>query len=206
MKKSVVLSWCFWTATTLGLRAQANEDVIVQAFSEAYAMEAVGNYPQAIASLKKVYDPKSYELNVHLGWVHHLTGNHNESIKYYQKCLDLRPLSIEARMALVEPAAELGNWDQVLAQYAKILEIDPQHSVANYRSGLIYYNRADYKTAERFFEKVINLYPFDYHALLYQGWTKYFLGKTSEAKTLFLHVRMYSPDDASAKEGLSLIK
>jgi tetratricopeptide (TPR) repeat protein len=206
MKKCIFLLLAGFLAFTAEMKAQNNEEAIIRAFSEAYGHEAAGQYQQAIEALKKVYDPKSYELNVHLGWLHFSIGSHNESIKYYQKCLDIHPLSIEARMAYVEPAAQLGNWDQVLAQYAKILEVDPMHSVANYRTGLIYYNRADYKTAEKYFEKVINLYPFDYHALLYQAWTKYQLGKTSDAKILFQRVRMYSPEDASAKEGLLLIK
>lgn len=188
------------------VRAQAQSEALVKAFSEAYAQEAIGNYAKAIEGLKKSYDAKSYELNLHLGWLYFLTGNHNESVNYYQKCLDLRPMSIEARLAYVQPVAELGNWDQVLAQYAKILEIDPQNSLVNYRTGLIYYNRTDYKTAEKYFEKVINLYPFDYYSLLYQGWTKYFLNKPVEAKALFQRVLMYSPEDASAKEGLGMIK
>jgi Flp pilus assembly protein TadD len=38
------------------------------------------------------------------------------------------------------------------------------------------------------------------------AWTNYKLGKYREAKLLFQKVLLLSPDDASAKEGLNLIK
>ena len=66
--------------------------------------------------------------------------------------------------------------------------------------------RKDYKQAYIFFEKVVNLYPFDYQSLLMLGWTNYRLGKPREAKILFNKALLYSPGDASAKEGLALVK
>jgi len=38
------------------------------------------------------------------------------------------------------------------------------------------------------------------------GWTSYFLGNYPQAKVLFNKALLYSPGDASAKEGLKLIK
>jgi hypothetical protein len=38
------------------------------------------------------------------------------------------------------------------------------------------------------------------------AWTNLKLGKTREAKILFNKTLLYNPDDASAKEGLGLIK
>jgi hypothetical protein len=53
---------------------------------------------------------------------------------------------------------------------------------------------------------VVDLYPFGYDGLLMLGWTSYFLGNYPQAKVLFNKVLLYSPGDASAKEGLQLIK
>ena len=90
--------------------------------------------------------------------------------------------------------------------YNKILEIDPQNTLTNYRLGLIYYNRQNYEKADTYLEKVINLHPFDYDSMLLLAWNKLALQKFREAKVLFNKVLMYSPDDESAKEGLRLIK
>ena len=116
------------------------------------------------------------------------------------------PMAIEPKLGYVYPAAALGEWDKVLTKYHEILKIDPNHSSVNYKTGLIYYGKKDYKTADKYFEKVVNLYPFDYSGLLYLAWTKYFLGDTQKAKALFNKVLLYAPDDKSALEGLGLIQ
>jgi len=42
--------------------------------------------------------------------------------------------------------------------------------------------------------------------MLMNGWTRYFMGQKDEAKTLFERVLRYTPQDASALEGLGLIQ
>ena len=72
--------------------------------------------------------------------------------------------------------------------------------------GLIYYGKEDFTTAFKYFEKVVNLYPFDYDSLIMFAWTNFKLGKYREAKVLFNKALMNKPNDSSALEGLSLIK
>ncbi|MBK7410471.1 MAG: tetratricopeptide repeat protein [Saprospirales bacterium] len=183
-----------------------NQSALQKAFSESYTYEADGNYTKAIQSLKEVYVEKSYETNLRLGWLHYYAGLFTESATYYQQAINLLPMSIEARLGYALPASALGHWDAILNKYKEILEIDPNHSLTNYRIGSIYYGRQDYSNAERHIQKVVNLYPFDYDSLLLLAWTKYSLGKSNEAKVLFQKVLLYDPEDESAKEGLGLIK
>ena len=68
--------------------------------------------------------------------------------------------------------------------YNKILEVNPQNTVALYRLGLVYYGRKDYNKAYPLFKKVVDFYPFGYDGLLMLGWTSYFLGKNNDAKIL----------------------
>lgn len=90
--------------------------------------------------------------------------------------------------------------------YKKILDIDPMNSKVNYALGNIYYYRKNFALAEKYYDLVVAMYPFDYYSNLMAGWTKYFLGKSNEAKTLFNTVLIISPTDKSAQEGLALIK
>jgi tetratricopeptide (TPR) repeat protein len=179
---------------------------LMAAFSESYVREKAGKYQEAAAALKTYYDAGSYEINLRLGWLTYLQGQFMESLGYYNRATELMPYAIEPRLGLVLPASSLGNWDLVISQYNKILEIDPNNTVTLYRLGLIYYDKKDYKQASQYFGKVVNLYPFDYQSVLMLGWTNYRLGKTREAKILFNKALLYSPDDASAREGLALIK
>lgn len=180
--------------------------VLQDAFVSSYASESKSDFTQAIDVLKKVYDAQSYEINVRLGWLNYNAGNHNESVMYYLRAIQLKPYSIEARLGYALPASAMGNWNQVLAKYFEILKIDENNYIANYRIGLIYYNRKDYAAAYKNFEKLANMYPFDYDATHMYAWSNFRLGKLREAKILFNKTLLIKPGDASAVEGLGLIK
>ena len=176
------------------------------AFRTSYALEKSGDYNGAVNTLKSVYDDSSYEINLRLGWLSFKSGDFKQSETYYRKAISLRPYGIEARLGLVYPLSSMGNWTQATAVFEEILAIDANNAIANYRYGVMAYGREDYSKADKLFSKVVNIYPFDYDSLLMLAWTKYKLGNFLEAKALFQKVLLYSPDDASALEGLSLIR
>lgn len=208
-KKLLLLAFVIAVVSQIGamknLDAGPNGD-LQKAFKESYAFEAKGQYSNAIDVLKNVYDEKIYELNLRIGWLYYLNKQHDESVFYYQKAIDLMPYCIEAKFGIVNPLAIQEKWDKVAEQYVAILSIDPQNSLANYRLGLSYYYKADYTNAYKYFEKVVNLYPFDYSSVLMYAWANFQLGKKSEAELLFNKVLLMNPDDASALEGLGLLK
>lgn len=193
------------TTMSVNLAAQDFAKLSV-AFTESYAKEKEGKYADAAKPLKAMYDEKSYEVNLRLGWLTYLQGQFSESVGYYSKAIELMPYAIEPRLGIVLPASAMGNWGTVVEQYNKILSIDPNNTLVLYRMGMISYENKDFKKAYTYFEKVVNLYPFDYYSVLMLGWTNYQLGKTKEAKILFQKALLYDPTSASAKEGLSLIK
>ena len=194
------------TIIALPTFAQVNQEALQEAFSKSYVHEKSGDFSAAMDELKKVFDESSYEINLRLGWLNYNAGLFDEAIIFYSTAQKLKPYSEEARFGLILPKAALGQWDNVIAIYDEILEINPQNTVALYRLGLIYYGRKDYIKAEPLFKKVVDLYPFGYDGLLMLGWTSYFLGNYNQAKVLFNKVNLYNPNDASANEGLKLIK
>jgi tetratricopeptide (TPR) repeat protein len=183
-----------------------SQSTIQAAFVKSYESEKAGNYSSAITSLKAVYKADSYILNIRLGWLHYLAKQYNESIKYYEKSISLKPYAIEARFGCVKPLSATESWEKVKTNYVEILKIDPQNTVANYWLGVIYYNRKDYVNATKLFEKVVNLYPLDYDSVIMLAWSKLNTGKSADAKVLFNHALILRPDDASALSGLKLIK
>jgi tetratricopeptide (TPR) repeat protein len=179
---------------------------IFEAFKNSYAMEKSGDYKKAGDLIKAVYKADFYEMNVRLGWVQYNAGLFDESAAYYQSALKLKPYSEEAKFGLIYPKAAQGKWEEVINIYNKILEVNPKSTTANYRLGLIYYGQNNYEKALSYFEKVLDLYPFDYDSLLMAAWSDYFLGKKREAEVLFKKVLLYNPGDASATDGLGLLK
>jgi len=187
------------------LSAQSNE-TIISAFEKSYKQEKSGEYKKAAETLKKVYSDDSYELNLRIGWLLYNAGLFDESGAHYQKAVNLSPYAIEAKFGLIYPKTAKGKWAEVENIYTKILEIAPKNTIANYRIGLLYYGQKNYVKAMNHFSMVVDLYPFDYDALLMSGWTAYFLGKKRDAEVYFNKALFARPVDKSALEGLSYLK
>ncbi len=193
-----------------GINAQKESSVpyddLQNAFKLSYKYESEGNFPAAIDALKKVYLSNNYEINLRLGWLCYLNKKYSESMDYYKIAMNLMPYAIEAKLGYTYPLSAIEDWSKVADTYIEILKIDPNNTIVLYRLGLIYYYRPDYQKAYECFEKIVNLYPFDYYSNLMLAWTSYQLGKGKEAEILFKKVLLISPDDSSALEGLNLLK
>lgn len=191
---------------TYGYSYAQDKSALPKAFSESYTYEEKAEYSKAIEAIKKLYSTDSYEMNLRLGWLYYEAKNYKESLIYYSRAIQILPLSVEAKLGYAYPAYALGNKDAVIGKYKEILEIDPNNYYGNYRLGLLYYENKDFSNARKHFDKVINLYPFDYDILIMSAWTYYYLSKPREAKVLFNKALLNRPGDSSATEGLSLIK
>jgi tetratricopeptide (TPR) repeat protein len=184
----------------------AAQDKVQEAFKNSFTSESDGKYSQAINQIKKVYDADSYEINIRLAWLSYEAGQYTESVSYYSKCIKLKPLSVEALLGLTYPASAIGNWEQVIDAYSKVLKIDENNYSANLRMGQIYLNRQEYKKADEYFQVLLNMYPFTYDVVLNTAWNNYYMGKFREAKVLFEKVMWLNPGDSSAQTGLDSIK
>lgn len=205
MKKQILLSLAILLLIGMNKVSAQNINNIIKAFETSYILEKEGNNTDAIKELKSVYMENSYELNLRLGWLDYMAGSYTESVTFYNKALALMPYSEEARFGLILPKLALGKTDEVISIYKEILKNSPNQSQANYRLGLIYYEKKDYLTAYTYFNKVVQLYPFDYSSVLMLAWTQLKLGKNREATVLFQKALMFSPNDPSALEGLKWV-
>jgi tetratricopeptide (TPR) repeat protein len=184
----------------LPTRSQAQAD-LPAAFATSYAAETKGDYADAIAPLRAVYSG-TYEQNLRLGWLYFLSKNYTTSATYYQKAVEQRPYAIEPKFGLIKPLNALAQVEKMLGIYESILKIDAQNTQANYWVGVIYLNRKVYDKAARYFERVVNLYPFDYDTNISLAWTYYNLGKKAEARALYNKVLLIRPGDTNALAGL----
>jgi tetratricopeptide (TPR) repeat protein len=187
------------------LNAQTDSKILT-AFAESYKAELSSNYTVAVSEIRSVYLADNYPMNVRLGWLLLLAKQYTESVNYYDKAIKLKPYGIEARFGMIKSLNALESWDKVKEQYEAILKIDDQNTTALYWLGVLMYNRKDYDIASRNFEKIVNLYPMDYGSVIMLAWTKYYLGKKEDAKILFNHALLLSPNDTSATSGLNLLK
>jgi tetratricopeptide (TPR) repeat protein len=191
----------------LALTINAQPPIDLQtAFSKSYLYEEQEDYSAAINELTGHYDASSYEINVRLGYLSYYAGDYVGSLKYYKIAMDLMPYSIEAKFGCALPLSAIGDWNEVVKLYQAILTTDPQNSIANYRLGVIYYERAEFPTAMKFTEKVVNMYPYDYDSVILLAWINLKMEDYRKAKILFNKSLLISPGNSSAIEGLELIQ
>ncbi|MDH4473134.1 MAG: tetratricopeptide repeat protein [Fluviicola sp.] len=195
---------CFFVGTNSSF-AQTQEE-LQAAFTKSYKLEQEKKFGDAIKELLAIYKESSYEINLRIGWLYYAMASYDKSISYYKKAIQLMPVATEPLWGVVGPYSAKEDWINVEKTYKSILKLDPKNSIANYHMGSIYYYRKNYTIAKKYYDVSLNLNPFDYNILLMSGWTNYFLGNMSEAKVLFNKVLLNHPGDASATEGLSLIK
>ena len=200
--KPILMTSIFCLATFFVL----GQTIEQKAFAQSYIYEKEEQYVKAIQAIESVLYDKSYAHNLRLAWLHYLQSNFQKSKTYYQTAARIMPLSIEARLGIVYPLSAMDNWGEVVEIYKEILKIDPQNTMVNYRLGSIFYAQEQYDKAFGYLEKVVNLYPFDYDGLILFSWCSLKLSKLKEAKSLFQTVLLLSPEDISAREGLTLIK
>ena len=193
---------------SIGRYASFSQDLsqLQDALSASYKYEYKTDYAKAIEELKKVYVADNYYLNLRLGWLNYWAGKYNESVTYYQQAIKLMPNSVEAKLGLTYPTSAMGNTEKLKTIYNEVLALDDKNTTANYNLGFVFYNKKDYDSALKYFEKVVNSFPFDYNSMIMYGWTKYKLGKLQEAKTIFNKILLINPYDTSAIEGLGFIK
>lgn len=203
-----ILTKCFLVLTLLSFSYVYAQDNKAQqiAFENSYLNENKKDYEAGIKAIKSVYSESSYPMNLRLGWLYYLSENYSASINYYKKAIAIMPAAEEPYWGLINSQTALEKWVDVEKSYLAILKLDPKNKTANYQLGLIYYYRKNYTAAKKYFDVALNLFPFDYDALLMSAWTNYFLGKSSEAKVLFNRVLLQYRTDSSALQGLSLIK
>jgi len=199
----LIIAFVYFSSLT---QAQTNQFTVSEAFSKSYANENKKEYQQAINDLMAVYDEKSYEINVRLGWLYYYVEAYEVSKKYYEIAVLLNPKSVEGRLGLVLPASALANWDLVLHQYLEILKIDDLNSTVNYFTGLIFYNKSEFGNAEQYFEKVYQHYPFNYDTAIVLAITKQKLKKDSDAKNLYMKALLFYPGDQTAIDGLKSLE
>lgn len=183
--------------------AQEFNQQVLNAFSASYASESAKDYGKAITDLQPAYSEGFYEINLRLGWLNYLLKQYTASEKYYRQAMKLKPSSIEAMFGYINPVAAELKWADVFMTYQKVLAVDPNHSLANYRIALMYYYRKEFATAEKHLQKIVERYPFDYDIVLLLAQTKLALGKTSESKAYYQRALIYSPNNSEIKSVLS---
>ena len=201
MKRFILLF--FIGSISIQSYAQDISESVITAFSQSYTAETSKEYDKAIGYVKAVYNENVYEINLRLGWLYFSKKDYTQASNYYKQAMKVRPSSIEAMLGFVNAAAALQKWEEVFSVYQKILVLDPNNSLVNYRIALMYYYRKDYVSADKHLQRVVERYPFDYDSLLLMAQVKLAGGKLTESKNYYQRALLYNPSNDEIKKVLN---
>ncbi|CAK0771662.1 Tetratricopeptide repeat protein [Azospirillaceae bacterium] len=180
------------------------QDEVRQAYYRSYTYERMASYEDAIKALIPVFDayPEGYTVNLRLGWLYYLRGNYANAIEHYRKAGRLSPLSLEARLGLLNPLIAQDRVQEAIDLSRQILEIDRYNYTANLRMVTLLRRQGKRDIAERLCLDVLAVYPADVLFLAELGQIKADLNQTSSATAIFNDVLTLDPENIVAKRYL----
>jgi Flp pilus assembly protein TadD len=133
-------------------------------FNEAAKFQdAIAEFEQAI-----IIDPRKADAYINMGYAHHMSGEYDAAVDYFEQALKLAPdneVLIENLVSVYEAQggelAATGDYEGALVYFEKIAVIAPDTSDLNYNMALMNYQLKDYREALRYYSKQLELDPED---------------------------------------------
>lgn len=177
-------------------------------FVESYKQETARNYIAAIKATKATVErePKYYEATLRLGYLYNLAGAYNDAEEAYRKALELRPTALEARHGLMLTLMTKEQWDAVITEGLATLKLDEHNYTVTSRIAWAMYNKGDYAGAQKYYKRLLELYPSDLEMKIGLAWSYLKEGNRREAERLFEDILTVSPGNPRGLAGWNQVK
>jgi tetratricopeptide (TPR) repeat protein len=170
MLKMVILTGVILALTTMGgCRKQEKEPAAPgRLASERVTAEKskTPNFNGLIEEYESILagDPNNFAATIALGNAYFDAGEWKQAIQHYEKALLLDPSNTDVIADVITDMGtcyrNLGMPGRAIAEYERALKIDPTHQNALFNLGIVYgYDRKDYATAIRYWEKLLHISP-----------------------------------------------
>jgi tetratricopeptide (TPR) repeat protein len=209
MKRRGFLSILVLTVLALGSgvhsrAAGLGDDAIRDCYYQSYRYEKAQNFEDAIKAMAPVLAeyPQGYTVNLRLGWLHYLNGQHANAKAHYQTAMKVAPESIEARLGYTLPLLAQERYEDVESVTRQILRVDASNYYANLRLAFALRLEKKLEPAEEILERMSVLYPTDVKFLVERGLVKAAKNQTDAARRIFADVLTLDPENPVAREYL----
>lgn len=183
MNKLTVSCFIFFLINLFCAKAIATVDP----WAESYRLEALTQYDAASKALDPIIS--KYARNefavLRQGWLNYLQGNHNQSIKDYQKAIEINPDSLDAKLGITLPLLAQQRWNEVASTIDQILKIAPWNYYAHLRLMIAEEGMKQWATLEKHARNVFSRYPSDATILVYLARAQRWLNKNTEAREAY---------------------
>ena len=189
----------------MAIKVEAFEAKTEAAWQASLQAETGGNYAEAIKALADALKahPKSYQLNVRMGWLSYASSDHKNSETYYDQAIKSSPSAIEAKLGRLSPLLAQAKYAEAEAQAAQIVRADSLNYWGNFwhSYALRWQNKA--KNAEPIIDRLAAAYPADSTVLLELGLVRALQPqRKAESRDVFQQVLMFDPGNTVATQQL----
>ena len=176
----------------------------VNPWAESFRLEALTQYESAAKSLEKIIkdNPNNEFAILRHGWLNYLRGAHNESIRDYQKALDINPESLDARLGLMLPLIAQQRWREVASHANKALQVAPWNYYAHVRLMISEEGEKKWDTLAKHATRVNQRYPSDPTVLVYLARANVWMKNDSAARRAYEQVLERVPGHIEAMQYL----
>lgn len=159
-KKTDEARQMFESALTLSRTKKGDDPVILNAIGAANVDAKTGNLQYAVEKLETalVRDPKNAEIALNLGNAYRKIDPGQGGGKAYEKyklALQLNPNFVYPYIRIAKLFETQKNWELVLENLNKAVEIDPNFSLAYYELFYYYFQTLKFDEAEKFLKKYV---------------------------------------------------
>lgn len=189
-----------------GLEVNAeNYNLIIE---YARILEKRSDYKEAIKAYEQVSKAHPYEASIlgKLGNLYRLTGNYENSERYFKQAIELKPDLTWIRSYYTELLVDMEKWDLALAEVKEIISISPDDYWALAEKAQIEYKLGDYQSAFMSISQSIALRPEITQLKRVKGEILESLNRFGDAEFAFKEVLADIPDNAYILTKLAYIQ
>ncbi|MFA7543297.1 MAG: tetratricopeptide repeat protein [Candidatus Cloacimonadaceae bacterium] len=156
--------------------AQASE------MAESYLQESKGNYELALQSMQrlKAKEPSDAFYQIRIAWLEYLLGQYDASLESYLAALQLKE-HLDARIGVINCLLALGRYQELLGKVDTLLVAHPENQILLAKGAYAAYLAKDYRKAAEYYQKIIDISPWDMESRGYLVNNLFLAGKEVEA-------------------------
>jgi tetratricopeptide (TPR) repeat protein len=174
------------------------------AYKRSLDYERVQDYQNAIRALAPVYEaaPNGYTVNLRMGWLFYLNGNHANAAEHYEVATRAAPLALEPKLGHLLPLLAQGRWSDAETLAYQVVSADHYNYYGNLRLAIALRMQGKLDAAYQIALKMVGAYPADLLHLTELAQIQDARGDKAEARRIFGEVLLLDPEHQTARRYL----
>ena len=177
---------------------------VAQAYKRSLDYERVQDYQNAIRALAPVYEaaPNGYTVNLRMGWLFYLNGNHANAEAHYEVATKAAPMALEPKLGRLLPLLAQARWSEAETLAYQVVSADHFNYYGNLRLAFALRMEGKLDAAHQIALKMVGAYPSDVFHLAELAQIQDARGEKAEARRLYAEVLLLDPENQAARRYL----